>query len=116
MPYNAAASSGSNLTPRGEALRQQVADRVAAPRRSNPVARGRIHADRVTASGSGLDPDISIPAALYQVPRVAEARGVPIDRVSRLVMRLAEGRQVGFLGEKRVNVLRLNLALDEVAF
>ncbi len=113
MPYNAAASSGSNLTPRGDALKQQVADRVDALRKANPDARGPIPADLVTASGSGLDPDIARAAALYQVPRVAKARNVPEDRVLALVARVSQGRQLGFLGEPRVNVLRLNLALDE---
>ncbi len=113
MPYNAGASSGSNLTPRGDALKRQVADRVEALKKANPDARGPIPADLVTASASGLDPDISRAAALYQVPRVAQARGVPEDGVLALVTRVSRGRQLGLLGEPRVNVLRLNLVLDE---
>jgi K+-transporting ATPase ATPase C chain len=116
MPYNGVASSGSNLTPRGDVARRQAAARADALRRSNPDAPGPIPADLVTASASGLDPDISIAAALYQVPRVAKARRIPVERVSSLVRHLAEGRQLGFLGEPRVNVLRLNIALDEGAF
>ncbi len=116
MPYNAAASSGGNLSPRGDMLRQQVAERVEALRKVNPDAQGLIPADLVTASGSGLDPHVSVAAALYQVPRLARARGLSYDRLASLVKRVAEGRQLGFLGEPRVNVLRLNIALDEGRF
>ncbi len=116
MPYNAASSSGSNLTPRGDALRQQVADRVAALQKANPDARMPIPADLVTASGSGLDPHISPAAARYQIPRRARERGISEERLATLVAKMTEGRQLGFLGEPTVNVLRLNLALDEGRF
>jgi K+-transporting ATPase ATPase C chain len=117
MPYNAGASSGSNLSPRGEALRAQVAERVEALKKANPDAKGPIPADLVTGSGSGLDPHISRAAALYQVPRIAQARdGVDEARLVRLVERMTQGRQLGLLGEPRVNVLGLNLALDQGKF
>jgi potassium-transporting ATPase KdpC subunit len=117
MPYNAGASSGGNLSPRGDVLKGQVAERVAALQKANPDARGLIPADLVTGSGSGLDPHITKAAALYQVPRVARERGgIEQARLVRLVDRMTEGRQLGFLGEARVNVLGLNLALDEGRF
>ena len=112
-PYNAAASTGSNLGPTNPALLDAVKGRVEAIRREHPDQTGPIPADLVTASASGLDPHISPAAAEYQVTRVAKARGLSPDAVRRLVADHTEGRTLGLLGEPRVNVLRLNLALDE---
>ena len=114
FPYNAAASSGSNFGPLNPALTAAAQARIAALRAADPGNTLPIPVDLVTASGSGLDPDISIAAALYQVPRVARARGLPESAVIALVNRCTENRQLGFLGEPRVNVLRLNLALDGI--
>jgi K+-transporting ATPase ATPase C chain len=114
-PYNAAASSGSNLGPLNPALTQAVADRVAALRAADPGNTGPVPVDLVTSSASGLDPDISPAAAAYQTARVARLRGVPVDRVHALVARFTQGRTFGLLGEPRVNVLLLNLALDSVS-
>src|ERR1041385_1057231 len=114
-PYNAAASSGSNLGPPNPALTQAVADRVAALRAADPGNTGPVPVDLVTSSASGLDPDISPAAAAYQTARVARLRGVPVDRVHALVARFTQGRTFGLLGEPRVNVLLLNLALDSVS-
>jgi K+-transporting ATPase ATPase C chain len=112
MPYNAAASTGSNLGPTNPALVAAVQDRVAALRAADPGLTGPIPVDLVTASASGLDPDISAAAALVQVPRVARARGLSEEVLRQLVRTHIEGRAFGFLGEPRVNVLALNLALD----
>ncbi|MCF1741980.1 potassium-transporting ATPase subunit KdpC [Paradevosia shaoguanensis] len=106
-PYNAAASSGSNLGPSSKVLVEQVKERAATLGGSGPVP-----ADLVTASGSGLDPDISPAAAAWQVERVAAARGLTKEQVEQLVAQHTQGRDFGMLGQPRVNVLALNLALD----
>ncbi len=111
-PYDASGSTGSNLGPTNPALIAAVRDRVAALRAADPTLSGPVPVDLVTASASGLDPDISVAAALVQVPRVARARGVSESSLRALVQGRAEGRTLGFLGEPRVNVLALNLALD----
>ena len=110
--YNAASSSGSNLSPTNPALVKSVQERVDALRAADPANQAAVPVDLVTASGSGLDPHISPAAALYQVNRVARARKLDPTAVRQLIERHTEGRQWGFLGEPRVNVLALNLALD----
>jgi K+-transporting ATPase ATPase C chain len=114
VPYNAAASSGSNYGPTNPSLQDEIKARIAALKAVDPNNNQPIPVDLVTSSASGLDPDISIAAALYQVPRVARYRGLSEEQVTALVDRFTESRQFGILGEPRVNVLKLNLALDEV--
>jgi K+-transporting ATPase ATPase C chain len=112
-PYNAANSGGSNLGPTSKALNDRVKEDVDKLKAENP--QGSVPVDLVTTSGSGLDPDISPEAALFQVPRVAKARNLPEDRVRQLVGDNTQGRLAGLFGEPRVNVLALNLALDGAA-
>ncbi len=111
-PYNAAASSGSNLGPLNPALVDQAKARIEALRAADPEARGPVPVDLVTASGSGLDPHISPAAAEYQAARVARARGLGLEEVRRLIAVHTTGRLFGLIGEPVVNVLELNLALD----
>jgi K+-transporting ATPase ATPase C chain len=112
QPYNAMASSGSNQGPLNPALAEAVKDRIAALRDADPNNASPVPIDLVTASGSGLDPHISVAAARYQTQRVAKARGVDASKVAALVIAHTEGPTLGVLGEPRVNVLELNLALD----
>jgi potassium-transporting ATPase KdpC subunit len=112
-PYNAANSGGSNLGPTSKALNDRVREDVDKLKAENPNA--AVPIDLVTTSGSGLDPDISPEAALFQVPRIARARKMPEDRIRQLVTENTQGRLAGVLGEPRVNVLALNLALDRAA-
>ena len=112
-PYNAANSGASNLGPSNKALVDRVKGDIATLQKENPGK--AVPIDLVTTSGSGLDPDISPEAALFQVPRVAKALNVPEDRLRQLVEDKTEGRWFGILGEPRVNVLQLNLAVDRLA-
>ncbi len=115
MPNNAASSSGSNLGPTNPALKDAVAMRIDALQKSDPMNKLAIPIDLVTTSASGLDPEISEAAARYQISRVATARGLASAQISVLVDTHREGALLGFVGEPRVNVLRLNLALDALA-
>ena len=114
FPYNSAASSGSNLAQSNPALLDNAKGRIAALKAADPQASASVPADLATASGSGLDPHISPAAAAYQVQRVARLRGIDEAKVSALVAANTEGRQFGILGEPVVNVLKVNLALDEL--
>lgn len=111
-PNNASASGGSNLGPLNPALADAVKGRIEALRAADPGNTAPVPVDLVTASGSGLDPHISVAAAQYQAARVAQARGLPAAQVQQLIEKHTEGRLFGFLGEPRVNVLQLNLSLD----
>lgn len=115
MADNAANSGGSNLGPSNPALIDAVKGRVAALRAADPGNNAPIPVDLVTASASGLDPEISVAAAEYQAARIARARNLPVERVQALIGERAQGRWFGFIGEPRVNVLALNLALDATA-
>lgn len=110
--YNAAASTGSNLGPTNPAQLDAVRSRVEALRKATPEQKGPVPVDLVTASGSGLDPHISPAAAAFQIERVAKARAVDVQKIRELVAQHTQERQLGFLGEPRINVLQLNVALD----
>ena len=112
FPNNPSSSGASNLGPTNSALTDAVRQRIDALHAADPDNKDPIPVDLVTASASGVDPHISPAAARYQIARVARARGVPVARVAALVDRATEGRQLGILGEPRVNVLKLNLTLD----
>jgi K+-transporting ATPase ATPase C chain len=114
QPYNGLASSGSNLGPVNPALLDQVKANAKALHDVDPDNRRLVPVDLVTASASGLDPDISPAAARYQAARVARARNLPLAQVEALIESHQRGRLLGFIGERRINVLELNLALDEV--
>jgi K+-transporting ATPase ATPase C chain len=114
MPYNAAASTGSNFGPTNPAQLEAVRGRVESMQKANPDQTGPVPVDLVTASGSGLDPHITPAAAEYQVARVAKVRNLKLETVHELVATHTEGRQLGILGEPTVNVLELNLALDSL--
>jgi K+-transporting ATPase ATPase C chain len=111
-PYNAANSGGSNMGPTSKALAERLKGEVEQLKKENPSQ--TVPVDLVTTSGSGLDPDISPEAARFQAPRIAKARGLPEGRVQALVESQVKGRTFGLLGEPRVNVLELNLALDKL--
>lgn len=115
QPYNPQGSGGSNQGPLNPALVEAVKQRIAALKQADPDNAAPIPVDLVTASASGLDPHISIAAAQYQLARVARVRGLEVAQVNALLEQHSEGRQLGFFGEPRVNVLELNLALDELA-
>jgi K+-transporting ATPase ATPase C chain len=110
--FDAAGSSGSNLGPTSKKLRDRASADLARITKENPGARSPVPAELLTASGSGLDPDLSPAVADWQVPRIASARGIAPSRVTAIVDALKEDRELGFLGEPRVNVLLLNVALD----
>jgi K+-transporting ATPase ATPase C chain len=111
--YDGAASQASNLGPTSQKLADRVKGSVETFRKENPDFQGPIPADLLTASGSGLDPHLTLESAEAQTARVAKARGATIEQIQQLIAGLREGRDLGFLGEPRVNVLLLNLALDE---
>jgi K+-transporting ATPase ATPase C chain len=113
-PYNGGLSAGSNYGPMNSAYLATVQERVRMLRRADPENREQIPVDLVTSSGSGLDPDISIAAAFFQAGRVARTRGMTVEQVRAYVERFSEERTLGFLGEPRVHVLSLNLALDGI--
>ncbi|PTB17035.1 potassium-transporting ATPase subunit C [Trinickia symbiotica] len=113
-PYNAQNSGGSNLGPTNPALAEEVKGRLTALRDADPTNTAPVPVDLVTSSGSGLDPDISPAAAAYQSARVAKARGLTREQVEELIAQNTSARQFGVLGEPRVNVLKLNLALDQL--
>ena len=115
VPYNAGASSGSNLGPLNPALEEAVKARIDALKAADPTQTAPIPVDLVTASGSGLDPHISPAAARWQAPRIARLHGLSEAEVAKLIDANTDGRQLGLLGEPRVNVLTLNLALDRLA-
>jgi K+-transporting ATPase ATPase C chain len=112
QPYNGTASTGSNLGPLNPQLTDAIKTRIAAVRAADPTNSAPVPIDLVTASGSGLDPEISLAAANYQAARVARARGLAPEHVQALIAQHTEGRLLGVIGEPRVNVLELNLALD----
>ncbi len=114
QPYNGGASSGSNQGPRNPALADAVKDRIKALRDADPGNNAPVPVDLVTASGSGLDPHISVAAAGYQAARVAKVRNAQLQQVQALIAQNTEGRNLGVLGEPRVNVLDLNRALDQM--
>lgn len=114
QPYNGIASSGSNLGPLNPALIDQVSANAQALHDADPLQPGLVPVDLVTASASGLDPDISVAGARWQVARVARARGITPPRVEALIAERSKGKLVGLVGETRVNVLELNLALDQL--
>ena len=113
--YDPTASGASNLGPTSQKLADRVKDSVASFRKNNPGYTGPIPADLVTSSGSGLDPDISPASAEAQAARIAKARGVPVEQVRNLIAGHTQGRDLGFMGDPRVNVLEINLALDQAA-
>jgi K+-transporting ATPase ATPase C chain len=113
--YDPTASGASNLGPTNQKLADRVKDSVAGFRKNNPDYTGPIPADLVTSSGSGLDPDISPASAEAQAARIARARGIPVEQVRDLIARHTKERDLGFLGEPRVNVLEINRALDQTA-
>ena len=112
MPYNAANSSGSNQGPLNPALTDAVKGRIDALRAADPGNTAPVPVDLVTASGSGLDPHLSVAGAMFQAARVAKARQLPVAQVQQLIAQHTEGPMLGFLGEPRINLLRVNLALD----
>jgi len=115
MANNGAGSGGSNLGPANPALVDAVKARIAALKEADPANTRAIPVDLVTASGSGLDPEISLAAAIYQAPRVARVRGLPLAQVENAIAKVQKTAYIGFFGEARVNVLELNLALDAMA-
>ena len=114
IPYNAAGSAGSNLGPLNPALTENVKARITQLKAADAASKQSVPVDLVTVSGSGLDPDISPAAAEYQIPRIAKARNLDESKVRELVAKHTKDRQIGILGEPRVNVLELNLALDDL--